>query len=297
MQIEFEQVSFAARPLRNEACSERELADGTLRITLGHGRVSTLHRHAVTVIVPLRGRMQVSEDATARTLSIGELLIAESGTCLQVLARAPTLWFALSCSAATWRRLNGAGLRTRAADATPVPGLFSADRELRRSALRLVRAATGTGASVRRAAAAGFANAISVTQKQFEPLIARCPGRTLAQRRSVFMRLQRVRNIMDAHCHLELDVASLARMASYSPCHFIRAFSMVFEQTPHALLVEHRLRRAHDLIARGELAITEVAHAIGFEDRCSFARSFKRRFGITATQLRERSHASERMAA
>jgi AraC family transcriptional regulator len=36
------------------------------------------------------------------------------------------------------------------------------------------------------------------------------------------------------------------------------------------------------------MAITEIARASGFENRCAFSRSFKRRFGVTATSLRDR---------
>ena len=59
----------------------------------------------------------------------------------------------------------------------------------------------------------------------------------------VFARLQRVRNYLAANCHLEVDNDRLARMASYSPWHFIRAFRAAYEQTPHAYLVDQRTRR------------------------------------------------------
>ena len=97
---------------------------------------------------------------------------------------------------------------------------------------------------------------------------------------------------MVSSCQLELDLADCARMASYSPCHFIRAFSAVFGETPHAVLVEQRLRRAHRLVNNSLLTIAEVARNSGFEDRCAFARSFKRRFGMTATDLRDERNAS-----
>jgi AraC family transcriptional regulator len=54
--------------------------------------------------------------------------------------------------------------------------------------------------------------------------------------------------------------------------------------------MEQRLRRAFRLVNDTELSITEVARASGFEDRCAFARSFKLRFGHTATAVRR--HAS-----
>jgi AraC family transcriptional regulator len=102
----------------------------------------------------------------------------------------------------------------------------------------------------------------------------------------VFARLQRARIAMEMSHARGHGVAELARIANYSPCHFVRTFSAVFGDTPHTLLNEQRLLRAHRLIHETRLSITEVARASGFEDRCTFARSFKQRFGITATETR-----------
>ena len=193
-----------------------------------------------------------------------------------------------------WFRLTGDSPRWLP-DPLLVPTVHDADRALRRVAIHLARAAIAhdtAPASALFSASSALATRIADLQADFDPLIARCPGRTLAQRRSVFLRLQRVRNYMASSCHLDLDIAGFARMASYSPCHFIRAFSTVYGETPHAELVEHRLGRAHRLINESELAITEIARASGFENRCAFSRSFKRRFGITATDLREGARAA-----
>jgi AraC family transcriptional regulator len=157
-------------------------------------------------------------------------------------------------------------------------------------------AATGDPARVQTAAAV-FTLLVSDLQAGLRPLIDRCAGRTHVQRRNVFLRLQRVRNYMDACCHLDLDIADFARMASYSPCHFIRAFSAVYGETPHAMLVEQRLARARRLVNDSAMAITEVARASGFENRCAFSRSFKRRFGVSASDLRMRAVGIDRAAA
>ena len=125
-------------------------------------------------------------------------------------------------------------------------------------------------------------------QSAFDPLIRRCPGRALGQRRGVFLRLQRVCNYMESSSDLDLGIAEFARVANYSPCHFLRTFNSVYGKTPHAVLVEQRLRRALRLVHETALSIAEVAHASGFENRCAFSRSFKRRFGETATAVRER---------
>ncbi len=266
-------------------------SDSGLRILVGYGRGCVLHGHALpaTVVVPLRGRVQVADGEQARVLESGELFVAESGQRLQIIGRGTALWVAVFASAATWHQLAGE-VPESAPDPLLVPALHAADGGLRRAVVHLARVALDAArgdTSLAFAAASAFATLIADLQSDFDRLIARCPGRTLAQRRSVFLRLQRVRNYMASSCHLDLDIAGFARMASYSPCHFIRAFSTVYGETPHAVLVEQRLGRAHRLINESALAITEIARASGFENRCAFSRSFKRRFGITATDLRE----------
>lgn len=279
----------------------RRSSDTSLRILVGYGRGCVLHGNALpaTILIPLRGRVQLTDGEQARTLQTGELLICEAGQRLQIIGRGTALWLALFAPGKVWHQLTGDTMETPR-DPLLVPVLHAADRPIRRAAVRLARLAA---AAERRddfsahSAASAFASLVADLQSEFDPLIDRCPGRTLAQRRSVFLRLQRVRNYMASSCHLDLDIAGFARMASYSPCHFIRAFSTVYGETPHAVLVEQRLGRAHRLINESALAITEIARASGFENRCAFSRSFKRRFGITATDLRECARAPSLAAA
>jgi AraC family transcriptional regulator len=274
---------------------DRRGADHGFRMVVGYGRGCVLHGHATsaTIVVPLRGRVQVSDGEQSRLIGSGDLLIGEAGQRLQLVGRGAALWVAVFASADAWHQLAGDGPQAMP-DPLLVPALHACDRSVRRAAVRLARTALAAarGDAYRPiAAASAFAALVAELQAEFDPLIARCPGRTLGQRRSVFLRLQRVRNYMASSCHLDLDIAGFARMASYSPCHFIRAFSNVFGETPHAVLVEQRLGRARRLINESELAITEIARASGFENRCAFSRSFKRRFGITATDLREYTRA------
>jgi len=269
-----------------------------VRVVLGGGRGCVLHgeRPPAAILVPLRGRLQLFDGESVRTLSPGQAFIAESGDPLQAVGRANAVWIALLVPASHWQRLTVAAGEDDAADAVLLPALHTVDRVFRRAALRLYRAAAESPAQAF-AAAAAFATLIVELQSGLARLINRCPGRTHAQRRNVFLRLQRVSNYMTSSCHLDLDIADFARMASYSACHFIRTFSTVYGETPHAVLVEQRLGRARRLINDSGLAITEIARASGFENRCAFARSFKRHFGITATELRESARDEARAAA
>jgi len=269
----------------------RRAPETGLRILIGYGRGCVLHGSTLpaTILIPLRGRVQLSDGEQSRSLESGELVVCEAGQRLQVIGRGAALWIAIFAPAKVWHQLAGDIIETPP-DPLLLPALHAADRPIRRAAVRLARAALTAERkddSFALSSASAFATLIADLQSEFDPLIDRCPGRTLAQRRSVFLRLQRVRNYMASSCHLDLDIAGFARMASYSPCHFIRAFSTVYGETPHAVLVEQRLGRAHRLINESALAITEIARASGFENRCAFSRSFKRRFGVTATDVRE----------
>jgi AraC family transcriptional regulator len=297
MRIACEQLSNGARLDWNGRGHGRE--DDALRVVLGRGRGCVLygeHMPAI-VIVPMRGRLQVSDGDAAQTLVSGEARVVEPGQALQVVGRGAALWIAVLLPTAGWQRLVADVTGEPLAAAGLLPALHAADLPLRRATLRLARVAESGDAGQELAAASVFALLLSELQAELRPLIERCAGRTDAQRRNVFLRLQRVRNYMSACCHLDLDIAHFARMASYSPCHFIRAFSAVYGETPHALLIEQRLARARRLVNDSAMAITEVARASGFENRCAFSRSFKRRFGVSATDLRVASHAMSSAAA
>jgi AraC family transcriptional regulator len=289
MRIEFERLGNGGT-LDWDARGERR--ERGVRVVLGGGRGCVLRgeRVAGAILVPLRGRLQVSDGDGSRTLLPGQLLVVEAGSALQAAGRGTALWMAVFAPTPAWQALVGRA-DTLAGAHVLLPALHAADLALRRSALRLAREAA-RGSTRAHTAAVALALRVDELQSAFEPLIARCPGRSDAQRRNVFLRLQRVRNAMAAHCQQDIGIAGFARMASYSPCHFIRAFSLVYGETPHAVLMEHRLGRAHQLVHESGMAITEVARASGFENRCAFARSFKRRYGVSASDLRQGSRAA-----
>ena len=215
--------------------------------------------------------------------------VTEAEPRLHAVGRGNAVWIALLGGRSAWREALDGLSDMPIAEPLLLPTWHSADRTLRIRLVALARAAANGGAEQ---ALQSVIESVFVLQKDLAAAIDRCPGRTYAQRRQVFLRLQRVRNYLAANCHLELDNDALARMASYSPWHFIRgeiairAFRAAYQQTPHAFLVDQRLQRARRLLRSSPLAISEIALASGFENRCAFSRLFRQRFGMTAGALR-----------
>jgi AraC family transcriptional regulator len=219
-------------------------------------------------------------------LSSGELRVSECEPAVHAVGRGNAIWFALLGSRQAWRNALIERIDVPTPEPLLLPARYAADIALRRRAIALVRAAALNQTD---AAAIPLIESVLAMQARLGAAIGRCPGRTYAHRRQVFLRLQRVRNYLAANCHLDLDNEALARMASYSPWHFIRAFRAAYQETPHAYLVDQRLLRARRLLHSSPLAISEIAMASGFENRCAFSRLFRERFGVTAHALRRQS--------
>jgi AraC family transcriptional regulator len=259
-------------------------------VIIGGGRGAMLQADDFpsAIWIPLRGRVLLATADGTCSLAAGQVLCTEPLPRLQAIGPRAAIWLAILVPRALWQQISAFTSAELACGPALLPARHHADTALRRGALHLARLLQDKNETPdsRCAAASALVAAIAELQSSFDAQIANCPGRTLAQRRSVFLRLQRVRNYMINQCHLDLDIGTLARRASYSPWHFIRAYRAVYGETPHVTLVTQRLERARRLLDRSELAVAEVAFASGFENRCAFSRLFKRRFGVTAASVR-----------
>ena len=258
---------------------------GQLVAIIGGGRGCVLRADApiAGVWIPLRGRLQLGTASAEAELSPGELRTSECEPGVQAIGRGNAIWLALLGSRLAWRNALIERIDVPTPEPLLLPARYAVDLALRRRAAALARTAARERADT---AAIPLIEVVLTMQAKLGAAINRCPGRTYAHRRQVFLRLQRVRNYLAANCHLDVDNEALARMASYSPWHFIRAFRAAYEETPHAYLVDQRLLRARRLLRTSPLAISEIAMASGFENRCAFSRLFRQRFGVTANMLR-----------
>jgi transcriptional regulator of acetoin/glycerol metabolism len=98
--------------------------------------------------------------------------------------------------------------------------------------------------------------------------------------------MRRVREYVDAHLGESMDLAELASIAGLSVFHFARQFKQSAGITPHHYLVQRRVERAQDMLARTDLALSEIAVAAGFSDQSHLARHFRQMLGTTPREFR-----------
>ncbi|MEM9456868.1 MAG: AraC family transcriptional regulator [Myxococcota bacterium] len=76
-------------------------------------------------------------------------------------------------------------------------------------------------------------------------------------------------------------VDALAQHAGLSRSRLAARFRELVGQSPHAYLMELRLRRSTTLITQGSLSLEQVASAVGYQSAAAFSKAFSRRFGVS----------------
>jgi len=221
-----------------------------------------------TRVVTGKGTVYASDSQRRLTVEVGR-----KAGCVAIMAR-QNLW---SAALAPWQ--SGPALPY-----TVLPGLHRARCGVRRGLFRFVREAAHGDAP--RMNLSLLAASLGELQTEFEALVHRCPGTSVLAKRSNFLRLQRSINQI-FFCEKEQPrVTELAAISNYSLHQFIRVFSQVYGCTPRTYMSRLRAARAQEILAGSELAVRDVAAALGIESRATFARLVKKNFGQPATLVR-----------
>ena len=108
--------------------------------------------------------------------------------------------------------------------------------------------------------------------------------------------LQRINQVIDyveRNLENDLSLKILAEVACFSPFHFHRIFATITGETLHEFVNRKRLEKIATAILRNKhQPIKEICLKYGFDNAVSFARSFKKFYGISATEMRKQASAS-----
>lgn len=98
---------------------------------------------------------------------------------------------------------------------------------------------------------------------------------------------QRARDYLHAHMSQDIGLDDLAKACGVDRFRLTRAFKAAYGLAPHAYLIQLRLTRARQLLARGQPP-SDVAMALGFADQSHLGRWFRRAYRLTPADYRKR---------
>jgi AraC-like DNA-binding protein len=209
---------------------------------------------------------------------------------------------ALACAShghGWWLLLTGPARAWQGASLPPMTELLPWDAACPRSVLRpLVRLARrprneGTlDHAMADGIVADLRQAIIDHQQGLHAHLQRCSGRTRLRRQQTLLRLLRVQHLIRCHPDDHVALAQLAASANYSPCHLIRAYRSVFDETPNEYAARLRCQRAWELVCGTPMPVCEIAGTLGFESESAFCRAFKHAFGCTTSSARQQRNSA-----
>lgn len=90
-------------------------------------------------------------------------------------------------------------------------------------------------------------------------------------------------------------IHDLAQQFELTHFHLLHLFKQQVGVPLGQVLTEQKLYGAARLLADSHICIKEIAYAAGYEHTSSFARAFRRRFGIAPRRYREQSRSQEKL--
>lgn len=97
-----------------------------------------------------------------------------------------------------------------------------------------------------------------------------------------------VRSYLEAHYTENVSIETLSQLSQLSPYYLIRCFRQQLGLPPHLYQRQIRLLKAKQAL-HSSRSLAEIATDTGFFDQSHFTRSFKRVFGVTPGQYRQRN--------
>ncbi len=105
--------------------------------------------------------------------------------------------------------------------------------------------------------------------------------------------VRRALDYIEDRPNARISLDELAAAAGLSRFHFSRVFRKQIGMSPAAYVERSRLERAKVMIRLGQLALADIAYALGFADQSHFARRFRRHEGCSPSAF-ARDHAARR---
>lgn len=102
--------------------------------------------------------------------------------------------------------------------------------------------------------------------------------------------VERILNYFEDHYSEKISLDQIAENMYLSPFYVSKIFKSETGDAPIQHLIKIRLEKAKEILEQGRAeSVQEVAAMVGYDDAYHFSKLFKKRFGITPTQARQKA--------
>jgi AraC-like DNA-binding protein len=101
-------------------------------------------------------------------------------------------------------------------------------------------------------------------------------------------RIRRTVDLLRAQPARSFKIPELAQAVNLSPWYFSHLFLQEMQASPHQFARQLRFEQARLLLENSFLRVKEVMAAVGINDKSHFAKEFKKAYGLSPIQYRQR---------
>jgi len=115
------------------------------------------------------------------------------------------------------------------------------------------------------------------------------PGRILPVQAIHSSKMRRLIEYIEANLESNLSLEAMGAEVGISPLYLARAFKAAMGQSPHQYVITRRLERAKELLRNTDMAVVDVALAVGFSSQSHLSHWFVRHVGVSPASYRKES--------
>jgi AraC-like DNA-binding protein len=101
-------------------------------------------------------------------------------------------------------------------------------------------------------------------------------------------RIRKTVDLLKVQPTRKFKTSELAQAVNLSPWHFSHLFLQEMQASPHQFARQLRFEQARILLENSFLRVKEIMAAVGINDKSHFAKEFKRVYGMSPIQYRQR---------
>lgn len=104
---------------------------------------------------------------------------------------------------------------------------------------------------------------------------------------AVPLRMQKILRFIEEHFSEDITLSDLSASANISKSECSRCFKISMDTTPYKYLIEYRLAKAAQLLAKTNEPVGNIAASVGFHQMSHFGKCFKEKTGYSPKKYRE----------